>query len=105
MKSPPLTRRKILTTSLLRRRSTRARRRLKNRSYSGESVLGNDVHVIDSKVKKTSAFGKVKKDEVRDGFEERVVQGLNCILVLELSRVLFEFEKLEGLGCVLTFFW
>lgn len=43
-------------------------------AYSGESVLGNDVYVMDAKVKKTSAFGKVKKDKVRDGFEERVVQ-------------------------------
>ncbi|XVE88071.1 hypothetical protein DITRI_Ditri19aG0039100 [Diplodiscus trichospermus] len=43
-------------------------------AYSGISVLGNDVYVMDSKVKKTSAFGKVKKEKVRDGFEERVVQ-------------------------------
>lgn len=43
-------------------------------AYSGVSVLGNDVYVMDSKVKKTSSFGKVKKDKVRDGFEERVVQ-------------------------------
>ncbi|KAE8699131.1 30S ribosomal protein S5 [Hibiscus syriacus] len=43
-------------------------------AYSGISVLGNDVFVMDSKVKKTSAFGKVKKDKVKDGFEERVVQ-------------------------------
>ncbi|EOY28207.1 hypothetical protein QUC31_012903 [Theobroma cacao] len=43
-------------------------------AYSGFSVLGNDVYVMDSKVKKTSAFGKVKKEKVRDGFEERVVQ-------------------------------
>ncbi|MBA0745595.1 hypothetical protein Gogos_008166 [Gossypium gossypioides] len=43
-------------------------------AYSGVSVLGNDVYVMDSKVKKTSAFGKVTKEKVRDGFEERVVQ-------------------------------
>ncbi|XVF25781.1 hypothetical protein REPUB_Repub13aG0243100 [Reevesia pubescens] len=43
-------------------------------AYSGISVLGNDVYVMDSKVKKTSSFGKVKKDKVRDGFDERVVQ-------------------------------
>ncbi|KVH89539.1 Double-stranded RNA-binding-like domain-containing protein [Cynara cardunculus var. scolymus] len=43
-------------------------------AYSGVSVLGNDVYVMDSKVKKTSSFGKVKKDKIRDGFEERVVQ-------------------------------
>ncbi|XP_022715855.1 30S ribosomal protein S5, chloroplastic [Durio zibethinus] len=43
-------------------------------AYSGVSVLGNDIYVMDSKVKKTSAFGKVKKEKVRDGFEERVVQ-------------------------------
>lgn len=43
-------------------------------AYSGVSMLGNDVNVMDSKVKKTSSFGKIKKDKVRDGFEERVVQ-------------------------------
>ncbi|KAA3489124.1 B3 domain-containing transcription factor LEC2-like [Gossypium australe] len=43
-------------------------------AYSGVSVLGNDVYVMDSKLKKTSAFGKVTKEKVRDGFEERVVQ-------------------------------
>lgn len=32
------------------------------------------MYVMDSKVKKSSAFGKVKKEKVRDGFEERVVQ-------------------------------
>ncbi|XP_051136214.1 30S ribosomal protein S5, chloroplastic [Andrographis paniculata] len=43
--------------------------------YSGESYLGNDVFVMDSKVKKTTGFGsKNKKEKVRDGFEERVVQ-------------------------------
>ncbi|KAH7546024.1 small ribosomal subunit protein uS5c [Ziziphus jujuba] len=44
-------------------------------AYSGVSVLGNDIYVMDSKVKKTGGFGsKVKKEKVRDGFEERVVQ-------------------------------
>ncbi|KAJ4703504.1 putative 30S ribosomal protein S5 [Melia azedarach] len=43
-------------------------------AYSGVSVLGNDIYVMDSKVKKTSAFGKTKKEKVKDGFEERVVQ-------------------------------
>ncbi|XWS19617.1 hypothetical protein CRYUN_Cryun31cG0031000 [Craigia yunnanensis] len=43
-------------------------------AYSGISVLGNNVYVMDSKVKKTSSFGKIKKEKVRDGFEERVVQ-------------------------------
>ncbi|KAE8715176.1 30S ribosomal protein S5 [Hibiscus syriacus] len=43
-------------------------------AYSGVSVLGNDVYVMDSKVKRTSAFGKVKKEKARDGFDERVVQ-------------------------------
>ncbi|KAK6917586.1 Ribosomal protein S5, C-terminal [Dillenia turbinata] len=41
-------------------------------AYSGVSVLGNDIYVMD-KVKKTSGFGK-EKEKVRDGFEERVVQ-------------------------------
>ncbi|KAE8724244.1 30S ribosomal protein S5 [Hibiscus syriacus] len=41
---------------------------------TGVSVLGNDVYVMDSKVKRMSAFGKVKKEKTKDGFEERVVQ-------------------------------
>ncbi|XP_050368240.1 30S ribosomal protein S5, chloroplastic isoform X1 [Argentina anserina] len=43
-------------------------------AYSGITVLGNDIHVMDSKVKKLGAFGKLKKEKIRDGFEERVVQ-------------------------------
>ncbi|KAE8686688.1 30S ribosomal protein S5 [Hibiscus syriacus] len=43
-------------------------------AYSGVSVLSNDIYVMDSKVKRTSAFGKVKKEKTKDGFEERVVQ-------------------------------
>lgn len=44
-------------------------------AFSGVTVLGNDVHVMDSKLKKSSGLGsKVKKDKPRDGFEERVVQ-------------------------------
>lgn len=45
-------------------------------AYSGVSVLGNDVNVMDAKMKKAaSGFGsKRKKEKVRDGFEERVVQ-------------------------------
>ncbi|CAB4276115.1 unnamed protein product [Prunus armeniaca] len=43
-------------------------------AYSGVSVLGNDIYVMDSNVKKTGAFGKLKKEKIRDGFEERVVQ-------------------------------
>ncbi|KAK6932584.1 Ribosomal protein S5, N-terminal, partial [Dillenia turbinata] len=39
-------------------------------AYNGISVF----YVMDSKVKKTSGFGYVKKEKVRDGFEERVVQ-------------------------------
>ncbi|KAL2473599.1 30S ribosomal protein S5 [Forsythia ovata] len=43
--------------------------------YSGETFLGNDVHVMDSKVKKTTGFGsRSKKEKVRDVFDERVVQ-------------------------------
>ncbi|GMN50774.1 hypothetical protein TIFTF001_019926 [Ficus carica] len=44
-------------------------------AYSGVSVLGNDIYVMDSKVKKIGGFGSgVKKEKIRDGFEERVVQ-------------------------------
>ncbi|KAL8556152.1 hypothetical protein ACS0TY_003806 [Phlomoides rotata] len=44
-------------------------------AYSGESYLGNDVYVMDSKVKKATGFGsKMKKEKVRDGFDERVIQ-------------------------------
>ncbi|KAM3285091.1 30S ribosomal protein S5, chloroplastic [Capsicum chacoense] len=43
-------------------------------AYSGETFLGNDVYVMDAKVKKTSGFGKAKKEKAKDGFDERVVQ-------------------------------
>ncbi|KAF5185223.1 30S ribosomal protein S5 protein [Thalictrum thalictroides] len=44
-------------------------------AYSGVSVLGNDVFVMDAKMKKATGFGtKTKKEKVRDGFDERVVQ-------------------------------
>lgn len=43
-------------------------------AYSGVSVLGNDPFLMDSKMKKVSGFGKRKKEKVRDGFDERVVQ-------------------------------
>lgn len=44
-------------------------------AYSGESLLGKDVNVMDSKIKKSGGgIGKPKKDKIRDGFEERVVQ-------------------------------
>ncbi|CAA3013497.1 30S ribosomal S5, chloroplastic [Olea europaea subsp. europaea] len=44
-------------------------------AYSGETFLGNNVYAMDSKVKKTTGFGsKSKKEKVRDGFAERVVQ-------------------------------
>ncbi|KAL5697336.1 hypothetical protein ACHQM5_030822 [Ranunculus cassubicifolius] len=44
-------------------------------AYSGVSVLGDDVYVMDAKVKKSYGFGsKTKKEKVRDGFDERVVQ-------------------------------
>ncbi|KAK6154731.1 hypothetical protein DH2020_008979 [Rehmannia glutinosa] len=53
----------------------RAYEELYGPAYSGETFLGNDVYVMDSKVKKTTGFGsKNKKEKVRDGFEERVVQ-------------------------------
>ncbi|KAB1221958.1 30S ribosomal protein S5, chloroplastic [Morella rubra] len=43
-------------------------------AYSGESYLGNDIYVMDSKIKKSTGFGKAKKEKVKDGFDERVVQ-------------------------------
>ncbi|NP_001413390.1 small ribosomal subunit protein uS5c [Spinacia oleracea] len=44
-------------------------------AYSGESLLGNDVYAMDSKIKKATGFGsKSKKEKIRDGFEENVVQ-------------------------------
>lgn len=44
-------------------------------AYSGVSVLGKDIYVMDSKVKKTSGWGsRVKKEKIKDGFDERVVQ-------------------------------
>lgn len=44
-------------------------------AYSGVTVLGNDVYVMDSKLKKSSGFGSQrKKEKAKDGFDERVVQ-------------------------------
>ncbi|KAH9606541.1 hypothetical protein KSS87_000528 [Heliosperma pusillum] len=54
---------------------TRAYEELYGPAYSGETLLGNDVFVMDAKVKKSSGFGsKSKKEKVRDGFDENVVQ-------------------------------
>lgn len=53
----------------------RAYEELYGAAYSGESFLGNDVFAMDAKVKKATGFGsKTKKEKVRDGFDERVVQ-------------------------------
>ncbi|XP_073303896.1 small ribosomal subunit protein uS5c isoform X2 [Primulina huaijiensis] len=53
----------------------RAYEELYGPAYSGESFLGNDVYVMDSKVKKRTGLGsQMKKEKVRDGFDERVVQ-------------------------------
>ncbi|XP_068659253.1 small ribosomal subunit protein uS5c [Aristolochia californica] len=44
-------------------------------AYSGVSVLGNDVNVMDAKIKKATGFGsKRKKEKIKDGFDENVVQ-------------------------------
>nr|XP_016479952.1 PREDICTED: 30S ribosomal protein S5, chloroplastic-like [Nicotiana tabacum] len=43
-------------------------------AYSGETFLGNDIYTMDSKVKKTTGFGKTKKEKAKDRFDERVVQ-------------------------------
>lgn len=44
-------------------------------AYSGETFLGNNVYVMDAKVKKSTGFGsKTKKEKIRDGYEERVIQ-------------------------------
>ncbi|XP_065879045.1 small ribosomal subunit protein uS5c [Euphorbia lathyris] len=44
-------------------------------AFSGVSLLGNDVYVMDSKMKKAAGFAsKAKKEKIRDGFEERVIQ-------------------------------
>ncbi|KAJ6853299.1 uncharacterized protein M6B38_250255 [Iris pallida] len=46
-------------------------------AYSGVSVLGNDVYVMDSKLKKTNTIGglgRKRREKATDGFEERVVQ-------------------------------
>ncbi|KAI4296767.1 hypothetical protein L6164_036693 [Bauhinia variegata] len=43
--------------------------------YSGVSVLGQDIHVMDSKLKIEDGFtSEAKTEKIRDGFEERVVQ-------------------------------
>ncbi|KAM1840061.1 hypothetical protein ACFX14_014822 [Malus domestica] len=33
-------------------------------------MLGNDIYVMGSKVKKLRAFGKLKKEKIRYGFKE-----------------------------------
>ncbi|CAN1166069.1 30S ribosomal protein S5, chloroplastic [Linum perenne] len=43
-------------------------------AYSGETMLGGDIYVMDKNKKKLTAFGKLKRERVRDGFEERVIQ-------------------------------
>ncbi|KAK1279577.1 hypothetical protein QJS04_geneDACA014268 [Acorus gramineus] len=45
-------------------------------AYSGVSILGSDVFVMDSKVKKQTGFGgtKRRRERPKDGFDERVVQ-------------------------------
>lgn len=44
-------------------------------AYSGVSVLGNDINVMDSKARKATGFGSgAKKERIRDGLQERVVQ-------------------------------
>ncbi|XP_074269913.1 small ribosomal subunit protein uS5c [Silene latifolia] len=53
----------------------RAYEELYGPAYSGETLLGKDVFVMDSKVKKSTGFGsKTKKEKIRDGFDESVVQ-------------------------------
>ncbi|GAB4826973.1 ribosomal protein S5 [Ancistrocladus abbreviatus] len=53
----------------------RAYEELYGTAFSGESFLGNDVYAMDAQVKKAGGFGSpTKKEKVRDGFEERVVQ-------------------------------
>ncbi|CAH9133816.1 unnamed protein product [Cuscuta epithymum] len=42
--------------------------------YSGETLLGNDLDELVSKTKKSGFRSVSKRDKVRDGFEERVVQ-------------------------------
>ncbi|CAI9087426.1 OLC1v1021492C1 [Oldenlandia corymbosa var. corymbosa] len=43
--------------------------------YSGETFLGNDINVMDKAKKTTTGFGAGgKREKVKDGFDERVVQ-------------------------------
>lgn len=53
---------------------TEAYEELYGPAYSGVSVLGNDIYVMDSKLKKKTGYGKVKKEKVKDGLDERVIQ-------------------------------
>ncbi|KAL5571738.1 hypothetical protein UlMin_021335 [Ulmus minor] len=51
-------------------------------AFSGVSIWGNDIYVMDSKMRKISGFvSKVKKEKVRYGFDERVVQVRNITKV------------------------
>lgn len=58
-------------------------------AYSGISVLGNDVNVMDSKLKKTGRFGLTRKREkIRDGFEERVAEVRRVSKVVKGGKIL-----------------
>ncbi|RAL52762.1 hypothetical protein DM860_007530 [Cuscuta australis] len=56
-------------------------------AYSGVTYLGNDLGVMDSKGKKTSGF-RNKREKIRDGFEEKVVQVRRVTKVVKGGRQL-----------------
>ncbi|KAJ8642991.1 hypothetical protein MRB53_004739 [Persea americana] len=58
-------------------------------AYSGISVLGNDVNVMDANLKKAGGFGLTRKREkIRDGFEERVAEVRRVNKVVKGGKIL-----------------
>ncbi|KAJ8448010.1 hypothetical protein Cgig2_028886 [Carnegiea gigantea] len=76
----------------------RAYEELYGPAYSAESYLGNDVYAMDSKIKRTSGFGsKIKKEKIRDGFEETCVQVRRVTKVVKGGKNL-QFRALVVVG-------
>ncbi|KOM41703.1 hypothetical protein LR48_Vigan04g190100 [Vigna angularis] len=58
-------------------------------TFSGVFVLGNDVFETDALVKQDTGFGSnTKKEKVRDGFEDRVVQVRRVMKVVKGGKQL-----------------
>ncbi|XP_052734097.1 uncharacterized protein LOC128196645 [Vigna angularis] len=75
-------------------------------TFNGVSVLGNDVFEMDALVKRDTGFGSnSKKEKVRDGFEDRVVQVRRVTKVVKGGkqlrfRVVFIVGNKNGQDCI-----